>query len=135
MYTALSVPILTPYLYKWLSRLRLPSPALTDAPMMMKTWASDWWNSSSSCSSFLSSPNTSERERGILFVIFPKKQTKRKNSKKKKIYQCSFHVKSTITKTNTDCTLPNGTLPLSPGGGGGSAYIQTTTIKGKVLVP
>lgn len=50
---------------------------LTEAPMMMKMWASDWWNSSSSCSSFLSSPNTSERERGM-FAIFSKKQTKNK---------------------------------------------------------
>ena len=39
---------------------------LTDAPMMMKTWASDCLNSTSSYSSFLSSPNTSERERGML---------------------------------------------------------------------
>lgn len=39
---------------------------------MMKTWASDWWNSLSSWSSFLSSPNTSERDRGML-AIFSKK--------------------------------------------------------------
>lgn len=39
---------------------------------MMKIWTSDWWNSLSSCSSFLSSPNTSERDRGRVLIFSAK---------------------------------------------------------------
>lgn len=49
---------------------------LTEAPMMMKICTSDWWNSTSSCSSFLSCPNTSERERGRVLILSAKRSGK-----------------------------------------------------------
>lgn len=84
--------------------------ALTDAPMMMKMWTSDWWNSSSSCSSFLSSPNTSERERGML-LIFSEMQTKNpvKTKKKKKTMSLMFFymLNQTLRNQTQIITLPN----------------------------
>lgn len=55
---------------KYVSQTKVCVCELTDAPRMKKMWTSDWWNSSSSYSSFLSSPNTSERERGMVVLIF-----------------------------------------------------------------
>lgn len=74
---------------------------LTDAPMMMKMWTSDCLNSSSSCSSFLSSPNTSERDRGMLLIS--EEADKHKVKLKNWNMTNAIQVKPTFQRTNTDC--------------------------------